>query len=634
MRHLKSRISRKLCTLPRDTAGNILPLAAAGMLVAAAVVGSAVDFSREYKVQNQLQSACDAAVLAGRRTVTTNGFDDASNTVAKNYFSTNFDDTGQETTGTSFLAHSDDDGQTVQGTASTTLNTLIMRLFGFATFDISVQCASSMGVGNADVMMVLDTTKSMDNALSGSQTRIQALRAAMKNFYTTLATATASSNARVRYGFVPYSSTVNVGNLLYALNPNYIADSWNYQSRQPIFVNLSAGTKNSSISYSTVKTSSSSSSNQSSCPTSDSDYSSNGSATSTTTSSGTSPNITMTVVTTQPQVKKTYSCTSSKGKYTVTTTTSTRNKITTDTYTNATSTTQASGYTFDHWEYRQLSRPTNTFKTFASTTTNTGSNGANVTSKWNGCIEERSTTTDATFSYSSTSGITPSGAHDIDIDSAPISDDTKWGPQWYQISYTRGSGTNNTSNWTSSTTSDGSTVIEYCPTKSQLLTEMSQSSFNSYADSLVANGGTYLDIGMIWGGRLASPDGIFSGNVNLAPSNGGEVSRHIVFMTDGAMDTSNYSTSAWGIDWWDRRVTTDGAEATADTRHYSRFLAVCDAIKAKGIRIWVIAFTASLSSQLQTCASDGSSFTAGNADELNTAFQEIAKQVGELRVTL
>ncbi|WP_395332420.1 pilus assembly protein TadG-related protein [Novosphingobium sp. BL-8H] len=522
MRHLRNQIQR----LIRDTAGNILPLAAVGMVVAAMVVGSGIDFSRYYKARNQLQAACDAGVLAGRRTVSNSGLDAPSIQAAQDYFATNFDDNGQETTGTAFTPSTTDNGQTVRGVASTTLNTLVMRLFGFNTFNISVSCASSMSVGNADVMMVLDTTGSMDSALSGSQTRIQALRAAMKNFYSTLYSATSGTTARVRYGFVPYSSTVNVGRLLYALNPSYLADSHTYQSRQ----------------WSTSKST---------------------------------------------------------------------------------------------FYYQPVSYDTSVFKTFARTQTPTGSNGSTQSSTWDGCIEERATTTASSFSYSPTTGYSPAGARDIDIDSAPTTDiNTKWSPQWYQISYIRGkNASSDTSNWTTSTTTQGSSVSEYCPVKAQLLTEMSQTDFNAYADSLVANGGTYLDIGMIWGGRLISPDGIFSGNVNIAPSNKGEVARHIIFMTDGQMDTANSSTSAWGIDWWDLRVTQNGSETTADAVHTSRFRAVCDAIKAKGVRIWAIAFTSTLSKDLTYCASENSSYTASDSDELNTAFLEIAKQIGELRIT-
>ena len=55
-------------------------------------------------------------------------------------------------------------------------------------------------------------------------------------------------------------------------------------------------------------------------------------------------------------------------------------------------------------------------------------------------------------------------------------------------------------------------------------------------------------------------------------------------------------------------------------------------MKAKGIRIWAIAFTTGLTTDLTYCASANSAFTASNASQLNAAFQEIAKQVGELRV--
>jgi uncharacterized LabA/DUF88 family protein len=84
------------------------------------------------------------------------------------------------------------------------------------------------------------------------------------------------------------------------------------------------------------------------------------------------------------------------------------------------------------------------------------------------------------------------------------------------------------------------------------------------------------------------------------------------------------------MEYWDRRVTTDMSKDAA--RHTSRFLATCEAIKDKGIRVWVVAFTSGLSDDLKSCASDNSSYLATSATDLNTAFQEIAKQVGELRV--
>ena len=77
--------------LLRDSSGNILPMTAAGIVVLAGLVGGGVDVSRAYMVQNRLQSACDAGALAGRRAVSTNGFDTNAQDRATDYFNTNFD---------------------------------------------------------------------------------------------------------------------------------------------------------------------------------------------------------------------------------------------------------------------------------------------------------------------------------------------------------------------------------------------------------------------------------------------------------------------------------------------------------------------------------------------------------------
>ena len=61
-----SRNRQLLKSLRHDRQGNVLPMAAAGVLVMAALIGGAVDMSRAYQTQSRLQSACDAGVLAGR----------------------------------------------------------------------------------------------------------------------------------------------------------------------------------------------------------------------------------------------------------------------------------------------------------------------------------------------------------------------------------------------------------------------------------------------------------------------------------------------------------------------------------------------------------------------------------------
>ena len=206
------------------------------------------------------------------------------------------------------------------------------------------------------------------------------------------------------------------------------------------------------------------------------------------------------------------------------------------------------------------------------------------------------------------------------------------GPLWDQISYYRTSDSSGRYYSSSAQSDFGSATSGACPIAAQLMEEMSETEFDAYADDLNPEGATYHDIGMLWGARLASPTGIFSSNVTQAPSNGGSVARHIIFMTDGEMAPSTGVQSAYGVEYHDRRITDNGYSNQA-ARHSARFLALCEATKAKGIRVWVIAFASGLTSNLESCASTDSAFPAANADQMNKAFQEIAKNVGELRVT-
>lgn len=642
--------------LRRDKAGNVLPMTAMAMVVSAALVGGGVDMSRAYRVQSRLQAACDAATLAGRKSVSANGFDAQAASTARSYFTANFDEATQKARNTVFTVNSGDDGNTVSGSASTVLQPVVMGLFGFDALPLTAECSASMGAGNSDVMMVLDTTGSMSSRVPGTTlTRLQALQAAMKSFYDTVSTATAASNARVRYGFVPYSSSVNVGRLLYDRDPSFLVDSRTIQSRKPVFRTVTslvfdtwANPVNTTGSgYSAVTTgtptvySNTQHKNLSDCNATlpaNTAWTNTGAATSdTTTAVNTKGQKVVTQTVTQRQSATYYTCVKSSGRYQLNSYTATRDFYQ---YQYATSDPLYKNETqsvFDHVEYTSVLYDTSTYKTFSPAAIRVGDGGGSVSTRWAGCIEERSTVAADAFSYSSLTGMSPAEALDLDIDSEPTDEDaTKWAPMWPEAAYyrtafasARNGGTFQISNVASSTT--GAKALSFCPYEARLLSEMSRTQFSSYADSLIAQGATYHDLGMIWGGRLSSPDGIFSSNVNENPSNGGAVSRHIVFMTDGLMEPNDEIQSAYGIEFHDRRVTA-GSFGNDAARHTARFLAVCDAIKAKGIRIWVIAFGSPLTGNLVTCASDESAFNANNASQLNAAFQEIAKQVGELRI--
>ncbi|WP_209347670.1 TadE/TadG family type IV pilus assembly protein [Pontixanthobacter sp. CEM42] len=635
-----------------DARGNIMPMAAIGMVTMAGLVGGGVDISRGYMVQNRLQNACDSAVLAGRRAVSDDGFDTNAQAQANAYFNTNFDEAGEGTSSTSFTPVSVDGGNQIDGTASTKLSTAVMQLFGFDEMTLSVACSASMSVGNSDIMMVLDTTGSMDWTISGYSTtddslrRITFLQDAMKDFYDTVNTATSAGNTRVRYGFVPYSSSVNVGRLL---NPAWLRDTVDIQSRRALFTTTTTSTvvgyeppviTNDSGTTSTYSTNWSNYtgtrySSESACLNalpSNTDWTDYGSSSSTSNTyiNGADQRITEDRVE-QGQTRTRYRCRYSRnrGNYrrqerdqyrsTYTETVSTEDPI----Y-NTTTTSE-----FDDWYYERIDDiDTSNFKLFNPVTVANGTDGANVSYTWEGCIEERSTTAASSFSYSSLLGMTPD-VNDLDLDTAPTTnEDTQWAPLWGQLSYRRGT---NYYIYNEDAGYDGYKTPYFCPSAAQQFTTMTETEFDAYADALNPEGNTYHDLGMIWGGRLSSPSGMFSTNVTAAPTNGGAVARHLIFMTDGFMQPSYSTHSAYGTEYYDERITDDGITDITD-RHTSRFLAVCEAVKAKGIRVWVIAFASALTDDLTACASDDSAFDADSSDSLNNAFQEIAKNVGELRV--
>lgn len=631
-----------MSTLLRDERGNILPMAASGVLVMAALIGGAVDMSRAYQAQSRLQSACDAGVLAGRRAVTNNGFDQAAQDQARRYFNMNFDEDVQGTDNTDLDIETDVSGNAITATASTEMPMLLMQIFGRQDMALSVSCSSTMGVGNSDVTMVLDVTGSMGTSLSGGGTRLSALKTAVKNFYSTVDLATQNSNARIRYAFVPFSTTVNVGELLYDKDPDYLVDQWTIQSRaavdrtitETVTVGWEDPVVTSSTSYGTTTNSgrtqysSTRYTSLSSCTAAspaDTAWANNGAATTTTgtTVNGSGQQVVTTTVT-QPETQRRYECVLSSGRYRINYRDYYRNKLTYNYNTSDPITETRTRTEFDRFEYRPVSYDVSLFKRFEDVTTRTGDLGTNEVSRWDGCIEERQTVAQSSFSFNALTGMSPSSAFDLDVDSAPTADPaTKWAPMWRDVAYRRS---------TIAPSTSGTAASSSCVPRAQLLRTMEQGEFNAYADSLTAQGNTYLSIGMLWGARLTSPDGIFGDLVKDDPANGGSVQRHIIFMTDGAQESSSSIYHAYGIESLDRRVSSDGTTSQTDSRHLSRFRAICDAVKAKGIRIWAIAFTTGLTSDLRYCASANSAYTASDANQLNSAFQEIAKQVGELRV--
>jgi Flp pilus assembly protein TadG len=629
-----------LTRLLHNQAGNVMAMVAAAIIPLAALIGGGLDMSRAYMARARMQQACDAAALAGRRAMTTSSMTQANIDEAKKFFDFNFPQgTFQAASFTPTIRSKPGETTTVQVSAATTMPTTVMKIFKYDTLPLEVTCESRFDIGNTDIMLVLDTTGSMAYSISdgngGTTTRLAALKQAVKDFYDTLG-AGSDSTGRIRYGFMPYSSTVNVG---YQLPTSYLVggtagETWTYNSRWASYYWETSSTDTTcynrnglSTCYSSAQNALDATGGTNLSPTSCVSWQ-NASATTT----GTAPsNTTRTVysyggwnnsTTNQPSGTNNRECV--------------RKEVTT-TKTYATSTTPGPGRTrYTNWTYDDVAFDVSDFIKGNAVPNPAYEWGTNST--WAGCIEERDT--DNTITATSSTASIPSGAYDLKIDDVPTNTATKWRPHWPDVEFDRWGNDLNSS----SRISGGWNA---CPSQARRLTSYADrtstpagqsSSFNSYVDSLIAVGGTYHDIGMLWGARFLSPTGIFASDNNSAP-NGFNISRHIVFMTDGDMSAYQAVYGAYGYQALDGRVaatSTDDAGLTAI--HNNRLSMLCNAIKGKGITIWVIGFRnqseGDIQTPLQNCASSSNHWTmAYTAAALSQKFKDIAKNIGGLRLS-
>jgi Flp pilus assembly protein TadG len=527
--------------LARDQRGNTMAIIAGAIIPLTAVIGGGLDIARAHLAQSRLSQACDAAALAGRRAMNNDDIETAKPEATK-FFSFNFPQGYMGTEPFTPQITKPDTG-TVKVTAATSVPTTIMKIFKHASIPIDVDCDATQNFDNIDIVLVLDTTGSMAQNVAGTSTltdnnsnsRMYALREAVMALYDELKSAQDQLTAqglRLRYGIVPYSSTVNVGKLVYAKSPTYIeSGTYNYWSRAPKF--------------------------------------------------------------------------------------------------------KANG-SFNGWDYKKIGYDLSSFVAGGALTTPTGGSGANINTIWGGCIEERKTV--STISGSSSTTSIPSGAYDLDIDLIPNSADTRWRP------YLSGAylGDDNYSSAvydnTQSGRSDSNEVKNYkpqmaCPREAGPLKTMTRDEMLTYVNSLYSDGGTYHDIGMIWGARFISGGGIF-GSDNPSVFNDRPVNRYVIFMTDGIMDTGPLYT-AYGLEQRDGRVTggyTSESDQTA--RHRQRFQMACNAAKQRGVSIWSIVFSPNTETSLMSCASSEDQYAQSkNKEALIAKFKEIGKNIGALRLS-
>ncbi|SCW91369.1 Flp pilus assembly protein TadG [Sphingobium faniae] len=590
-----------LSRLARDVRGNALMLVAACIFPLLGLIGGGIDMSRIYLTTARLQQACDAGALAGRKTMGGGSWaanDNRARTAALAMFDANFQQ-GAYGTGPLTRSFTESSGR-VTGAASVPLPMAIMKVFGFDSKTIAIACDAEMRIPNTDVMFVLDVTGSMASKAdsSDSLTKIDGLKKAVKCFYEALAKLDTSadcgstpsggnsSTAQLRFGFVPYSVNVNVGKLL---NNDWMADSWTYQSREYAGQGWGSWASDSQ----------------------------NGSCS--------SFNDTDTEQYRNKEErgnKKNPKC-----SYDI------RRKVALYTYQPRSLNVSGLKNGGSAWK-SSVSLPLN-------------ANNANASVAWAGCIEERQTVRATNYNP------IPSDAKDLNIDMVPVAGDptTQWGPLLPNAVWGRRNENGNNS-YNAVTAEDMSrNTSSSCPTAARKLqvwpSAANTETFEQYVNSLSPTGNTYHDIGLLWGARLASPTGLFASENAQTPS-GGQIERHIIFMTDGDTQTSVTNYNAYGVPWWDRRQTSEStapSDNNIDAQVNARFTALCTAVKNKGFTVWTIYFGVTVTSsssqavkdtaaRLKNCATDDQhAFTASNSTTLIDNFRDIADNISQLRLT-
>jgi len=618
---------RFLARLARDASGNTLMIVAAALLPLLAMIGSGIDMGRGYVAQTRLQHACDAGVLAARKRLGTEAalagtVPDAVAAVGERFFNINFADGVYGSQDREFEMILEPDFA-ITGEASVVVPTTLMNIFGYSQLPVNVDCRAQINLPNTDVMMVLDTTGSMlEINPADTVNKITALRNTVKTFHAQLE-ANKPAGTRIRYGFVPYSSNVNVGALL---DDDWLVDQWSYNSREGILTGGSTETPIYETNYEYVSGSWSGGTSYfgPACPAYNVIY-------------DYPPSHVDGAGWTVQEVRV-------NGDYAscsqVDATTYQITPVIIDHYIYIARTRQTGTRTDQNaaWRYDRINVDLGFLATSDHAAFPIGGSPAspsNVDAYYRGCIEERDT-----YEIDDYDNVDLTRALDLDLDRVPDPADpaTQWRPMLHEQSFLRGIswgwGAMDPDPVTSTTdfTNAGWSGFSVCPSPARGLAEMNAAQVATYVDGLTVAGSTYHDIGMIWGGRLLSPTGLFAAQ-NADASASQPTSRHLIFLTDGNTAPLDVSYGTYGVEPLDRRRWRPSSSLTLTQTVENRFSYACQQVKNKNITVWVISFGVAANPIMQDCAGSERYFVASDASDLDEIFSDIADRMSELRVT-
>jgi len=607
-----------------DPGGNTMAIVAAALFPLLGLIGGGIDIGRGYLSQSRLQQACDSGVLAARKrlgteTAVTGVIPERAAATGERFFNLNFRNGAYGTQNRSFEMTLETDFS-VSGRAAVEVPTTLMAIFGFGQMPVNVECQAQLNMSNMDVMMVLDTTGSMALTNPGdTQPKISVLRDTIRSFYAQLE-ANRSAGARLRFGFVPYSSNVNVG---YLLQSDWMADEITIQAR--VSEGKSKKSAATAVSGSATELPATTSTT---CPPSDVNW------------------VDLSIEE-QPTGQKGRSILNGT-EYTCEADASTGTFSVTGTV--------YKDYVIDWfvpkgnsagWRYEALTMDVSALngstgeslifdgKLGLSAETLAATDPIGLISQFRGCVMERQT-----YEIADYDNIDIGRALDLDIDLVPDPSDplTQWQPLLSEFHVVKTKKAKKISDL-DRLLDDMDEYLESsqllarppCPTQARKLSVMSAEQISAYADSLQPVGNTYHDIGMIWGGRLLSPTGIFARENGDLP--GQPTSRHMVFLTDGETATAPFNYATYGLESVEERRWRTKSPLDLNQTVERRFAFACEEVKKKNVTVWVISFGTAANPVMQNCSGAERYFVADDAQQLEDAFATIAKRMGELRVT-
>ncbi|MFQ5944667.1 MAG: pilus assembly protein TadG-related protein [Anaerolineae bacterium] len=169
---------RNLRSVLRSELGQALPYVALMFITILVVVGFAVDIGLTFVEKARLQTAADAAALAGSQALGNSGIcDPNAKDAAENYLQLNGFDTVNDTWSTSCSNDSYGKLTIFNLNLSRPSDTAFMGLLGIRTISLGAAATSQYATTMLDVIISVDTTGSMNAVVSGTP-KIDALKAA------------------------------------------------------------------------------------------------------------------------------------------------------------------------------------------------------------------------------------------------------------------------------------------------------------------------------------------------------------------------------------------------------------------------------------------------------------------------